>query len=145
VLQSLERVRPVMLDDIQKAQTRIAKSVFRTPLIRLDLGSDHPDVWLKLENLQPTLVDRGFYRGTTGLPAGHLEDPRVSAGKRQLTSTLTSTGIQSVTWPLQSPQLRLQQRAQVETRLGDEGGLARSRLRIWALAPIHRMGYRDRA
>jgi hypothetical protein len=65
-------------------------------LIRLDLGSDHPDVWLKLENLQPTLVDRGFYRGTTGLPAGHLEDPRVSAGKRQLISTSTSDT--NLTW-----------------------------------------------
>src|SRR5476651_1153407 len=54
MLQTLEPVRAVTLADIQDARARIAKSILRTPLIRLDLGPDYPDVRLKLENLQPT-------------------------------------------------------------------------------------------
>jgi threonine dehydratase len=46
-------VRPIALSDIRAARERIAKTIVRTPLIRLDLGSDMPDVRLKLENLQP--------------------------------------------------------------------------------------------
>jgi threonine dehydratase len=49
----LEPVRPIRLDEIQQARERIAKTIVRTPLIRLELGSDFPEVWLKLENLQP--------------------------------------------------------------------------------------------
>ena len=49
----LESVRPIQLSEIQKARERIAKSILRTPLIRLQLGSAFPDIRLKLENLQP--------------------------------------------------------------------------------------------
>jgi threonine dehydratase len=49
----LESVRPIGLSEIRDAQTRIAGTIVRTPLIRLDLGSGSPDVRLKLENLQP--------------------------------------------------------------------------------------------
>jgi threonine dehydratase len=52
--QILEPVRAITLADIQDARARIAKSILRTPLIRLDLGPDYPEVRLKLENLQPT-------------------------------------------------------------------------------------------
>jgi threonine dehydratase len=52
--QTLEPVRAVALTEIEDARARIAKSILRTPLIPLDLGSDYPDVRLKLENLQPT-------------------------------------------------------------------------------------------
>jgi threonine dehydratase len=51
---TLDPVREITLADIQEARARIAKSVVRTPLLRLDLGPDHPDILLKLENLQPT-------------------------------------------------------------------------------------------
>ena len=54
MLPTLEPVRAVTLAEIQDARARIAKSVLRTPLIRLDLGPEFPDVRLKLENLQPT-------------------------------------------------------------------------------------------
>lgn len=47
-------VRPIALDDIEQARERIAGAVLRTPLVRLDLGPDAPDIRLKLENLQPT-------------------------------------------------------------------------------------------
>jgi threonine dehydratase len=46
-------IRPIQLSEIRDAQTRIAKTVLRTPLIRLELGPDFPDIRLKLENLQP--------------------------------------------------------------------------------------------
>jgi threonine dehydratase len=39
---------------MQDARRRIAGSVIRTPLVRLDLGPQFPDIRLKLENLQPT-------------------------------------------------------------------------------------------
>jgi threonine dehydratase len=49
----LEPVRPIQLSEIQEARKRIACTIVRTPLIRLELGPDFPDIRLKLENLQP--------------------------------------------------------------------------------------------
>jgi threonine dehydratase len=46
-------VRPITLTDIQEARERIARTVVRTPLVRLELGPEFPDIRLKLENLQP--------------------------------------------------------------------------------------------
>ena len=46
-------VRPIQLSEIQEARKRIAKTIVRTPLIRLELGPEFPDIRLKLENLQP--------------------------------------------------------------------------------------------
>jgi threonine dehydratase len=54
VLETLEPVRPLMLAEMQEARRRIATSVVRTPLVRLDLGAGFPDIRLKLENLQAT-------------------------------------------------------------------------------------------
>jgi threonine dehydratase len=50
----IEPVRPIASDDIDQARTRIAGTVLRTPLVKLDIGSGAPDIHLKLENLQPT-------------------------------------------------------------------------------------------
>jgi len=50
---TLETVRPIKLTEIRGARTRIARTIVRTPLIRLELGPDFPDIRLKLENLQP--------------------------------------------------------------------------------------------
>src|SRR5437660_5796611 len=50
---TLEPVRPIGLSEIQEACKRIAHTIVRSPLIRLDLGPDFPDIRLKLENLQP--------------------------------------------------------------------------------------------
>lgn len=47
-------VRPIAIEDVQQARARIAGTVLRTPLVRLDLGSEASEIWLKLENLQPT-------------------------------------------------------------------------------------------
>ena len=50
---SLQPVRPITLGEIRDAQQRIAGTIIRTPLVRLELGAGFPDVRLKLENLQP--------------------------------------------------------------------------------------------
>ncbi len=50
----VEPVRPVALSDIEAARGRIAGTILRSPIIRLDLGPGGPDIRLKLENLQPT-------------------------------------------------------------------------------------------
>jgi threonine dehydratase len=49
----LESVRPIELAEVREAATRIAGTIMRTPLVRLELGRGFPDIRLKLENLQP--------------------------------------------------------------------------------------------
>jgi threonine dehydratase len=50
---TLEAVRPIALAEIRAARRRIARTIVRTPLVRLELGPAYPDIRLKLENLQP--------------------------------------------------------------------------------------------
>jgi threonine dehydratase len=50
---SLEDIRPITLAEIEAARARIAGTILRTPLVRLELGPRYPDIRLKLENLQP--------------------------------------------------------------------------------------------
>ena len=45
--------RPISLDTIRAAQTRIKGVAIRTPLVRLNLDNAPADIYLKLENLQP--------------------------------------------------------------------------------------------
>lgn len=49
----LDPVQPISIDAIASARSRIAGTIVRTPLVRLELGAGQPDVRLKLENLQP--------------------------------------------------------------------------------------------
>src|ERR1041384_6143548 len=49
----MSAVRPIELAEIRAARERIAGTIVRTPLLRLELGPRFPDVRLKLENLQP--------------------------------------------------------------------------------------------
>ncbi|HEX7878971.1 MAG TPA: pyridoxal-phosphate dependent enzyme [Candidatus Eisenbacteria bacterium] len=49
----LDPIRPISLDEILAARERIAGTIVRTPLLRLEQGGRRPDIWLKLENLQP--------------------------------------------------------------------------------------------
>src|SRR4029077_9194332 len=44
---------PISLAEILEARARIAQTIVRTPLVRLELGAGYPDIRLKLENLQP--------------------------------------------------------------------------------------------
>ncbi len=50
---TLDPVRPIQLSEIQEARNRIAHTIVHTPLVRLELRPEFPDIRLKLENLQP--------------------------------------------------------------------------------------------
>jgi threonine dehydratase len=50
---TLEAVRPITLEEIRAAASRVYGTAIRTPLVRLELGPGFPDIRLKLENLQP--------------------------------------------------------------------------------------------
>jgi len=50
---TFETIRPIDLAEIREARERIAGTIVRTPLVRLELGPGYPDIRLKLENLQP--------------------------------------------------------------------------------------------
>jgi threonine dehydratase len=66
-------VRSVELADIESARARIAGTVLRTPLVRIDVG-DGRDIRLKLENLQPTNAYK--IRGGTNAVAALSDDER---------------------------------------------------------------------
>ncbi len=70
----IEPVRPIAISDIEAARQNIAGTVLRTPLVRLELGSGAPEIYLKLENLQPTNAYK--IRGATNAVA------QLSAGER---------------------------------------------------------------
>jgi threonine dehydratase len=71
---TLEPVRPITLDEVRRARERIAGTVVRTPLIRLELGDHAPDIRLKLENLQP--INAYKLRGATNALAMLAEAER---------------------------------------------------------------------
>ncbi len=50
----VDPVRPIALKDIEAARANVDGTVLKTPLVRLELGNDAPEIHLKLENLQPT-------------------------------------------------------------------------------------------
>jgi len=70
----IEPVKPILLDDVERARRNIAGTVLRTPLVKLDLGSGAPDIFLKLENLQPTNAYK--IRGATNAVAQLSDDER---------------------------------------------------------------------
>ncbi|TMQ68704.1 MAG: pyridoxal-phosphate dependent enzyme [Candidatus Eisenbacteria bacterium] len=47
-----EPVRPIALAEIRAARERIAHTIVRTPLVRLEMGPEYPEIRLKLETLQ---------------------------------------------------------------------------------------------
>ncbi len=51
-MRHLDPPRIPSLEEIQTAARRIAGSAVRTPMLRLE-GTSNPEVWLKLDNLQP--------------------------------------------------------------------------------------------
>jgi len=70
----IDPVRPIELVDVEAARERIAGTVLRTPLVRLDLGNAAPEMWLKLENLQPTNAYK--IRGATNAVARLSDEQR---------------------------------------------------------------------
>jgi len=85
----LEPVHSIQLSDIKRARQRIVKTIVRTPLIRLEIGPEFPDIRLKLENLQPinayklrgaanavaALSDADRKRGVWTISAGNAGQP----------------------------------------------------------------------
>lgn len=51
--QSPAEVRPITLREIEAARERIAGTIARTPLVKLETGAGGREIYLKLENLQP--------------------------------------------------------------------------------------------
>ena len=79
-----EPVRPIELTDIREARKRIAATIMRTPLFRLELGPGYPDIRLKLENLQP--INAYKLRGAANAVA------MLSASERELGVWTISAG-----------------------------------------------------
>ena len=73
----VDPVRPIAIEDVEEARGRIADTVLRTPLVKLDAGAGAPEIWLKLENLQPTNAYK--IRGATNAVA-HLSDEERAKG-----------------------------------------------------------------
>jgi threonine dehydratase len=71
----LSPVRPIGLPEIRAARERIASTIVRTPLVRLELGPGFPDIRLKLENLQPINAYklRGAANAVAMLPGAERE------------------------------------------------------------------------
>lgn len=70
-------VRQIELSDIESARERIRGTAIRTPLIQLRHHLDAPEIWLKLENLQP--INAYKLRGAANAVA-MLDDDRRRRG-----------------------------------------------------------------
>ena len=111
---SLARIRPITLADIEAAQARIAATVLRTPLVRLDLGRGGPDIRLKLENLQPTnsykirgaanavamLSDEERKRGVWTISAGNADQGVACAARWKSWTTARRAGSSTAPGPV---------------------------------------------
>ncbi len=71
---TLDPVRPIELSEIRTARERIAQTIVRTPLIRLELEPEFPNIRLKLENLQP--INAYKLRGAANAVAALSESDR---------------------------------------------------------------------
>ncbi|HVU29520.1 MAG TPA: pyridoxal-phosphate dependent enzyme [Sphingomicrobium sp.] len=70
----IEPVRSIAIEDIKEARGLIGDTILRTPLVKLDLAPGAPEVWLKLENLQPTNAYK--IRGATNAVARLSDEER---------------------------------------------------------------------
>jgi threonine dehydratase len=65
----VDPVRPIAIEDIEAARERVAGTILRTPLVKLEEG-----IYLKLENLQPTNAYK--IRGATNAVARLSDEAR---------------------------------------------------------------------
>src|SRR5271165_2534216 len=81
---ALPNIRPIEIAEIEAARERIAGTIARTPLVKLELGPSSREIYLKLENLQPinSFKLRGAANAVAKLPAGRRADGvwTISAG-----------------------------------------------------------------
>ncbi|MFA9437993.1 MAG: pyridoxal-phosphate dependent enzyme, partial [Candidatus Bathyarchaeota archaeon] len=47
-------IEPISINEILEAKKRIADTITRTPLVKLEVEEAPAEIYLKLENLQPT-------------------------------------------------------------------------------------------
>jgi len=68
-------IEPLSVDDVRAARERIASTIVRTPLVRLDVDTP-AEIWLKLETLQPigSFKLRGATNAIRMLSAEQLAD-----------------------------------------------------------------------
>jgi threonine dehydratase len=82
--EALSDVRPIEVAEIEAARERIAGTITRTPLIKLEMGPAHREIYLKLENLQPinSFKLRGAANAVAKLPVERRADGvwTISAG-----------------------------------------------------------------
>jgi len=80
----LSDVRPISLAEIEVARDRIAGTITRTPLVKLELPASSREIYLKLENLQPinSFKLRGAANAVGKLPENRRADGvwTISAG-----------------------------------------------------------------
>jgi threonine dehydratase len=78
------RTRHITLETIRDAAATVYEAAVRTPLVRLPTGVDQPEVYLKLETLQPigSFKIRGAYNAVRRLAPGDVAEGvwTVSAG-----------------------------------------------------------------
>ena len=77
-----EPVRPIQFSEIQETRKRIANIIVRTPLIRLELGAEFPDIQLKLE---PTLIQI--------FPRRYLCEFNCACARRRLSAAAFNSGL----------------------------------------------------
>ena len=129
----LPPVRPISLSEIQEAQKRIARTIVRTPLVRLELGPEYPDIRLKLENLQP--INAYKLRGAANAVAMLTESER----KRGVWTISAGNAGQGVAYAARQAgvpcsvvgdrdRARLEDRADARTRRKTDSSAARSRV-----------------
>jgi threonine dehydratase len=52
-VKKLKKYDPIPIKEIKAAQKRIAGTIIRTPLVKLNIDDTPAEIYLKLENLQP--------------------------------------------------------------------------------------------
>src|ERR1051325_12040141 len=116
-------VRPILIDDIEQARERIAGTVLRTPLVKIDIGAPR-EVYLKLENLQPTNAYK--IRGAANAVARLTDAERargvwtVSAGNagQAVAYAARAAGIPSAVVAIESaPKVKLERMAALGARI----------------------------
>jgi len=119
-----EPVRPITLEEIRSARERIAGTILRTPLVRLELGEGAPDIRLKLENLQP--INAYKLRGAANAVALLSEEERkrgvwtISAGNagQGVAYAAAKAGVPSTVVAIETaPQAKLERMRALGARL----------------------------
>ena len=88
----MKPLEPVALAEIRAARERIAGSIVRTPLVRLNVDDAPAEIWLKLENLQPI----GSFKLRGASHAMAVADPKALA--RGVYTASAGNMAQGVAW-----------------------------------------------